>query len=235
MPAPRSSRSATRSGGTGKTRQGSGAKRSTQSRGRRAKGAGSTKGTRSKGAGAGTKAAGSPDAATSERSAAAGDGLRSLMEQLVNRVIRPLGLVMLSREGIQETLDDAAERGRMTRADANALVAELVRRGREQTDEMLVDFEQLLGRGRSQLGQATRRARHSEPVDQLVRAADRARRSVGIGSSSPIAGYDELTASQVTARLDGLTAADLRTLRDYEGRHANRKSVLEAIEKALET
>jgi hypothetical protein len=37
----------------------------------------------------------------------------------------------------------------------------------------------------------------------------------------------------VEQRLDGLKPAELRKVRDYECRHANRKSVLEAIERAL--
>jgi polyhydroxyalkanoate synthesis regulator phasin len=150
-----------------------------------------------------------------------------------SRILKPFDLVMLTRERIQETLDDAAERGRVTRHDANELVAELVRRGRQQTDDILADVEQLLGRGREQIGNATKRARRTEPVDRLVRSADRARRTVGVGPSFPILGYDELTASQVGERLRGLTPAELRKVRDYERRHANRKSVLAAIEKAL--
>jgi polyhydroxyalkanoate synthesis regulator phasin len=41
---------------------------------------------------------------------------------------RPLNALVLTRERIQEVLDDAVERGRMTRDDANDLLAELVRR-----------------------------------------------------------------------------------------------------------
>ncbi len=149
------------------------------------------------------------------RSSGVGDSISSLVELLVNQILKPLDLVLLSRDRIQETLDEAAERGRVTRSDANDLVAELVRRGRQQTEEIL------------------RRARRAEPLDQLVRAADRARRSVGVGSSFPISGYDELTASQVTKNLAPLAPAELRRVRDYEQRHANRKSVLEAIAKAL--
>jgi hypothetical protein len=66
-----------------------------------------------------------------------------------------------------------------------------------------------------------------------VRGADRARRSVGVGPSLPILGYDDLTARQVEQRLSDLKAADLRNVRDYERRHANRKTVLDAIERAL--
>jgi polyhydroxyalkanoate synthesis regulator phasin len=145
---------------------------------------------------------------TGDRRAASGvaDGLTSLAEQLINRLIKPLDLVLLSRERIQETLDEAAERGRVTRRDANELVSELVRRGREQTDELLT---------------------------QLGRAAGRARRTVAGGGTLAIENYDELTASQVTKQLGGLGPADLRRVRDYEARHANRKSVLEAVDRAL--
>jgi len=116
----------------------------------------------------------------------------------------PLDLVVLTRQRIQDTLDEFAERGRVTRSDANELVAELVRRGRR-----------------------------AEPVDRIVRTADRARRTVGVGPAFPILGYDDLTAGHVTDRLAGLTPPQLRKVRDYERRHANRKTVLEAIEKAL--
>jgi polyhydroxyalkanoate synthesis regulator phasin len=164
---------------------------------------------------------------------AGGDGLPGLTEQLINRIIKPLGLVVLSRERIQEVLDDAAERGRVTRSDANELVGELVNRGRQQTEQLLADAERVLGRGRQQLGAATSRARRSESLDLLLRSADRARRTVGSGQSFPILGYDELTAAQVQGRLDGLAPAELRRVRDYERRHANRKSVLAAIDKQL--
>jgi polyhydroxyalkanoate synthesis regulator phasin len=161
------------------------------------------------------------------------EGLAALAEQLASRIIKPLGLVVLSRERIQETLDEAAERGRLTRTDADHLVAELVRLGREQTDELLSDLERLLGQGRQRIDTATKRARSYEAVDRIVRGADRARRSVGAGPSFPISGYDDLTAAQVQRQLAGLSSAELRQLRDYERRHANRKSVLAAIEKAL--
>jgi hypothetical protein len=47
------------------------------------------------------------------------------------RLIRsPVDALLLTRQLIQEVLDDAVERGRMTRDDASDLLAELVRRGR---------------------------------------------------------------------------------------------------------
>ena len=143
-------------------------------------------------------------------------------------------LVVLTRERIQDTLDEFAARGRVTRDDANELVSELVRRGRDHTDDLLTEFEQLLVRGRDQLETATRKARRTEPVERIVRSADRARRTVGVGSPFPILGYDDLTAGQVADRLASLTPPQLRKVRDYERRHGNRKTVLEAIERALD-
>jgi polyhydroxyalkanoate synthesis regulator phasin len=238
MPAPRSSSSSSQSGGKrtsskeASASSGGSVKRTgSGSRSKGAKGRGATPRNKARSARTGPSAGTKAGARRSASGVA--DGLGSLMEQLVNRIIRPLDLVMLTRDRIQETLDEAAARGRLTRSDANDLVTELVHKGRQQTDDLLADFEQLVGRGRDQIGSAAERARRSDPVDQLVRAADRARRSVGVGSSFPITGYDELTTSQVTTRLGPLSPAELRRVRDYEARHANRKSVLDAIEKAL--
>jgi hypothetical protein len=62
---------------------------------------------------------------------------------------------------------------------------------------------------------------------------DRARRRVGVGPAFPISLYDELTARQVQARLGELVPAQLRKVRDHERRHANRTTVLAAIERRL--
>jgi hypothetical protein len=49
----------------------------------------------------------------------------------------------------------------------------------------------------------------------------------------PIAGYDELTAAQIVSHLGELEAPQLRRVRDYERRNANRKTVLAAVEQKL--
>jgi polyhydroxyalkanoate synthesis regulator phasin len=173
-------------------------------------------------------------AATRTRRASGGsESLGSIAEQLVTGAVNPRDVVMLTREHIQETLDEAASRGRVTRKDANDLVAELVRRGRHQSDDLLADIESLLGRGKGEQRSATRRARGSEPVDRLMRGADRARRAAGVGPSFPILGYDELKVGQVTSRIKELGKPDLRKVLTYERKHANRKSVVAAIEKRL--
>lgn len=97
--------------------------------------------------------------------------------------------VILTREGLSEALDDAAARGWLTGAHAEALLGELLRRGGHPD---------------------------APPA-----------------GGAPIAGYDELSTRQVCDRLAELRAAQLRALREYERRHANRKSVLEAVDRAL--
>jgi polyhydroxyalkanoate synthesis regulator phasin len=172
-------------------------------------------------------------AARVKQAASTDAGVISIAEQLVKGTVTPKDVVMLTRERIQETLDDAASRGRVTRKDANELVAELVRRGRSGGDDVVSEIEGLLGKGREQIHSATKRATSSEPVDRIVRGADRARRAAGVGSSFPISGYAELNVSQVQARLKELSKPELRKVLTYERKHANRKSVVGAIEKSL--
>jgi len=128
--------------------------------------------------------------------------------------------VMLTGDRIQEVVDDAVKRGRMTRSDAEDLVQRLIALGRKQTEDLIGDVEQLLGRGATTGG------------DRVLRHVDKARRAVGIGTF-PILGYDDLSAGQITERLSDLTPAQLRKVRDHEKRNANRKSVLQAIERKL--
>ena len=148
-------------------------------------------------------------------------------EQL-QRFLDPREVVVVTRERLQEVLDEAVARGRMTRDDAGALLADLLSRGRKQTDDLREDIEGLLGGARG----ATRKG-VAGSAERVLREVDRARRVAGVGPSFPILGYDDLTAAQVNERLADLGAAELRKVRDYEKRNANRKSVLAAVEQKL--
>jgi hypothetical protein len=136
------------------------------------------------------------------------------------RRVDPINALVLTRERIQEVLDDAVERGRMTRDDATQLLAELVSRGRRQTDDLLRELEALV----------------TAPAGRVLREVDRARRVTGIAASpgvGGITGYDDMTAAQVIERLEDLPQTDLRGVRDHERRNANRKTVLAAVERKL--
>ncbi len=149
-----------------------------------------------------------------------GKTVAELREAITRGVIGPLNLLMLTRDRIEEVVGDAVSRGRVTAEDAQSIVQGLVTRGREQTDSVLGDLENLLGggaprspgpvgRARKQVGDATVKARKRalDAADPMIAQADRARRVAGVGPSFPILGYDDLTAAQVQSRLDGLSSA----------------------------
>jgi polyhydroxyalkanoate synthesis regulator phasin len=135
----------------------------------------------------------------------------------IKRLLNPVDAVVLTRERLQEVVDDAVQRGRMTRSDATDLMTEIFTRGRSTTEDLLAQLDGMLGK----------------PTDRVRREVDRARRVTGIGPSFPISNYEGLTAAQVQTRLADLSNAELRKVRDYERRNANRKTVLGAIETQL--
>jgi hypothetical protein len=139
----------------------------------------------------------------------------------MRRLLNPADAVVLTRDRLQEVLDDAVDRGRMTRDDATQLLTALVSRGRRQTDDLLRELEALV----------------TAPAGRVLREVDRARRATGIAAGAGvggITGYDDMTAAQVIERLDDLEPADLRGVRDHERRNANRKTVLAAVERKLQ-
>lgn len=145
----------------------------------------------------------------SKKGAAAAGSVHELREAL-SHLVDPLGMVMLTRDRIEEALNDAVSRGRVTADDAQDLVTSLIERGRRQTNDVLADLEQA-----------------------LVGKADKARRAAGMAPTFPIPDYDDLTAAEVQARLGDLSPAELRKLREHERRNANRKTVLRAIDQRL--
>jgi polyhydroxyalkanoate synthesis regulator phasin len=115
-------------------------------------------------------------------------------------VLNPLDVMVITRERLQDTLDDAVRRGRMTRDDATDLLAEILRRA------------------------------ISAPTDRVIREV---KRVTGAEDEFPIADYDDLTAAQIVSHLGALEAPQLRRVRDYERRNANRKTVLAAVDQKL--
>src|ERR671935_1041971 len=194
---------------------------------------------------AAAKKGGRTTAAAKQEPELSGKSVADLRNALTRGIINPLNLVMLTSDRIEEVMQDAVSRGRVTADDAQRLAQDLINRGRKQTNDVLGDLEQLLARGtgagggggdaagraRRQVSEATARAR--AVADPVLAQADRARRAAGVGPSFPITGYDDLTVAQVQGRLGNLSAAELRKVRDYEKRHANRKTILADIEQRL--
>jgi polyhydroxyalkanoate synthesis regulator phasin len=164
--------------------------------------------------------------------------------------------VTVPRERIQEVVDDAVKRGRMTRSDANELVSKLVSRSRKATDDLIRDLEKLLDQARKEVESRTTKARKelesrsASTRRQAKRAGGKAARAARDAAAGPLAeadklrrrtgapgpaitGYDQLTAPQVKARLKDLSKAELRKVRTQEKRGKERKSILDAIDAQL--
>jgi hypothetical protein len=54
-----------------------------------------------------------------------------------------------------------------------------------------------------------------------------------IGGEFPIPNYDELNVEEVKGMLDGLTAAQIREVREYEKRNKNRETLIEQFDREL--
>jgi polyhydroxyalkanoate synthesis regulator phasin len=182
------------------------------------------------------KRGGSPSSAATGRSDKSVQQFRDALERSVT----------LSRDRLQEVVDEAVERGRMTRGDANELVSNLVSRGRRYTDDLIRDLEKLIDQARKEVDtrtgparrQATRAAGRAARAargvgDPVLAEADKLRRRAGVASGSPITAYDQLTAAQVKARLKDLGPPELRKVRTLEQRGKARKSILTEIDRKL--
>jgi polyhydroxyalkanoate synthesis regulator phasin len=160
--------------------------------------------------------------------------------------------VTISRDRLQEVVDDAVRRGRMTRGDADEMVSRLVTRGRDQAEDLLSQLERLLAqlrqapdrarrqattraqRARREVGSRTQKARKRavKAVDKPLAGADRVRRAARV-PGFPITAYDDLSVRQIDRRLQELSRAELRRVRDYERSGKARKGVLRAVDRKL--
>jgi polyhydroxyalkanoate synthesis regulator phasin len=149
--------------------------------------------------------------------------------------------VTISRERLQEVVDDAVRRGRLTRGDAEEMVGRLVSRGRDQAEDLIGQLERLLAqvrevpdRARQEMGGRAQLARKRAvgAVDRPLAGADRMRRAARV-PGFPITAYDQLSIRQIDRRLQELSRQELRKVRDYERRNKARKGVLRAVDRRL--
>jgi hypothetical protein len=76
------------------------------------------------------------------------------------------------------------------------------------------------------------------PFDYVRQATHEAHKGVNAVMASanggfPIAGYDELSVEEITDRLEGLSEAQIKQVRDHERRTKNRKSLMEQFDRKL--
>ena len=159
-------------------------------------------------------------------------------------VYGPVGLALFLRDTAPQFLRMFVARGR----------SEVQQRGRdvgEQIDQVRAMGESAAADGGPEVlrvlatGLATLRERAEEALVALSAAVNDAApttdpddqvepvRSAGAGGSGPdlaIPDYDDLSASQVVERLDGLALTDLEDIRVYESAHRSRNTILGKID-----
>ena len=149
--------------------------------------------------------------------------------------------VTISRDRLQEVVDDAVRRGRMTRGDAEEMVGRLLSRGRDQTEDLRAQLERVLtqiretpSRARQQAAGRAQAARKRAvgAADRPLATADRVRRRARV-PGFPITAYDQLNVRQIDRRLQELSREQLRRVRDYERRNKSRKSLLRQLDRKL--
>ena len=65
---------------------------------------------------------------------------RQTTREQLRRVINPLDLVIITRDRLQEVVDEAVQRGRMTRGDAEEMVGRTDRRATSRADGPALPF-----------------------------------------------------------------------------------------------
>jgi polyhydroxyalkanoate synthesis regulator phasin len=150
--------------------------------------------------------------------------------------------ITISRDRLQEVVDDAVRRGRMTRGDAEEMVGRLATRGREQAEDLLSQLDRLLSQVREAPDRARRevggraevaRKRTVAAVDKPLAGADRVRRAARV-PGFPITAYDQLSVRQIDRRLQELSRQQLRKVREYERHNKARKGLLRSLDRKLQ-
>lgn len=111
--------------------------------------------------------------------------------------------ITLPRERIQEVVDDAVERGRMTQRDANDLVSKLVTRGRKESKQLVKELESLLEQARKELDKRSREAqrRSTKARRRVEKETTKARRQVKVAAGKAARGARD-AADEPLARAD---------------------------------
>jgi hypothetical protein len=159
------------------------------------------------------------------------DKANKAAERLAETTRDSFGTVLDHAVGLQERnvrfaqglVDDSIKELRSQVESNRAMTQELVDRAERQRDA----FQTLL----------------EESVDAYVdllytpfayyRRGLRVAETEVIGSGFPIPNYDELNVEDVKGMLDGLTAAQIREVREYEKRNKNRETMIEQFDREL--
>ncbi len=159
-------------------------------------------------------------------------------------VLAYIGAIALTGDQVAQTLDRLAKRGEQASKGVRSQLRGTLRTVREELvegQEQVTDAQLDLTSRRDQLLETlnipsqtavlelnAQVARLAAQIDEL-RGTLRRREA----PAEPLPGYDKLTADAIVDRLPKLEEPALLALRAYEQQHANRVTVLRAVERAL--
>lgn len=158
-------------------------------------------------------------------------------------VYAPIGLALFARELLPPLVDEAVARGRKRVEEFQKQVGDqlmqarivgqfAVAQGQQQIQRDIIDrFKGAEPDTEAEAGPAPRVEAHpAAPIAEPTAGASGNGRGRADTSGLPIPDYDELSASQVVARLSGLNPAELDSVRAYEVSQRRRKTILTRIE-----
>ena len=159
-------------------------------------------------------------------------------EQLLDLLVyAPLGLLLEARDLVPKLADKGRRRmgGQVTVA---RMIGELaVRQGQRQAERVIQRLREQPPRPASSTsapsGEADPANGHRPAPSAATTPSSAASPATAEASSLAIPGYDTLSASQVVPRLEGLSAAELEAIRDYEEATRARKTILTRIDQLL--
>ena len=156
--------------------------------------------------------------------------------------------VTIQRARLQEVMDDLVARGTLTSAEADNVANRLLASSRDYTAALLTVLDTVGTEARRTVGAGVATA------GKLAGSVMQAPKLVGRGLGSeprnpeppvttkpvapppkdPIDGYDALTVAEIRPQLAGLTAEDLRRVREQESAGKGRKTLLSEIDRLLD-
>ncbi len=144
-------------------------------------------------------------------------------------VFAPIGFAVEARKLLPTFVERGRQQVEMARMVGRFAVTQGQAEGRKQLAKAHTQAENLL----AELGLAE--SSHRAPEPEVAAPAATEEPPAPVAQASPasaslaISGYDNLAASHVIPRLDGLDADELEAVRVYESAHRSRKTILGKI------
>jgi hypothetical protein len=173
------------------------------------------------------------------------ESYRIVYEQAANAQARRGRLAQDFSQRVLDHLREQAESGRAASEQLTDQARRQQEAGQELAQESVNAYVDFLDTAFSQYREGTQRVAGSAQegarvgaqatADVTRIAADTTRATAqSAAGQPPIDGYDEMNVEEVTSRLDGLSEAELRQVRNYEQGNKNRETLIAQIDRRLE-